>query len=156
MPIPFPTRRSVTALAFAAAAMLAVACGSDSATGPTGADLMGTWNLQTVNGQPLPFHLPAYEGTDSVVMNSGTLTLTPSTWSFTGSIVAYAQGMTIPTSTPAGGTYTQSGNSLTFMSGAESSDVHVTVDGNTLTAAGVELGGGAAGGDTTTYTLVFK
>lgn len=36
---------------------LAIACGSDnnSTTGTTLASLAGTWNLQTVNGSPLPF-----------------------------------------------------------------------------------------------------
>ena len=46
--------RTLTALALAAAALVA-ACGSDKAAGPTNVSASGTWNLQTVNGSPLPF-----------------------------------------------------------------------------------------------------
>ena len=47
-------RRSVVAFGF----VFALACSSDSPSEP-GANLVGTWNLTTVNGAVLPFTLPA-------------------------------------------------------------------------------------------------
>jgi len=51
-----PAYRVLRALVATGALGLAAACGSDELTGPTlESQLVGAWELETVNGQPLPF-----------------------------------------------------------------------------------------------------
>ena len=47
--------RHLTRLTLAVGAVLAVACGGDSGTGPSDATISGTYSLQTYNGKTLPF-----------------------------------------------------------------------------------------------------
>ena len=47
--------RRLAAFLALALASTSLACGSDSVSGPSVDSLVGTWNLSTVNGAPLPF-----------------------------------------------------------------------------------------------------
>jgi hypothetical protein len=149
-------RRAVIALA-AITAVCALACG-DSNSVPTGADLAGTYDLQTVDGQAVPYNLPIEEGVDSVVLTSATLQLTTSTWLFTPTVHVVSGAGSTTLQNTAGGTYTQSGSTLTFLNPDDGSTTLVTVSGSTLSVTGVQLGGDGEGSnnDTTTYALVFK
>src|SRR6185436_17936516 len=64
-----------------ASLLFAIACGSDSTTGPTAVSLAGTWNLQSINGSSLPFVI-AQTGANKAELVSDVVTVV-STGSFT-------------------------------------------------------------------------
>ena len=47
--------RRLLVRSYALSMALLTACGSDSAVAPTKANITGSWNLQTINGAPLPY-----------------------------------------------------------------------------------------------------
>jgi len=97
--------------------VLIVGCGDD--TGPDDA-LLGTWQLQTVDGQPLPADL----GEDGIVTaevytlrEGGLFTMTT----------------TFPSETiPDNGTYVVDGSTVTFTYASDGSTDVATVDGDTM------------------------
>jgi len=119
-------------LLFACAAIALLGCGGDS-TGPA-ASAEGTWNLQTVNGQPLPFTVlsntaPAYRleiVSDQLVANSD------GTYVDNGTI-RETQGTTVTESSEQDtGTWTQHGSQVEFTSDADASVATATVNGNQI------------------------
>jgi hypothetical protein len=154
----FTPRRSLVALALAMSAVFVVACGSDSTGNTDLTDFVGSYDLTSVNSQNLPFTLPAFEGTDSVSITSGTLTVGTGVWEANLSLRVVAEGQAVTVAQPVGGTYTQSGNDLTLTSVGEGENdvVQGTISGSTITVHGVGLSDEEAGaGDSTTYTLLF-
>ena len=130
----------------AAAAFATIACGGDSSTGPN--SIVGTFNLSTVNGKPLPVTLvdsingqPIFtvviKSPSSLTINSG------GTFAFTLTATATEPGMAPMTATQTvNGTYTLTG-----------STVVLTANGETIT--------GSWSGDTITLNdtgdiLVFR
>jgi len=98
------------------AVALAAACGGESPTSVPDAQLLGTYNLQTINGASLPF-LGARIGADSVFITSVELTLSDGgLWTDS---VMFLTTDGIHGSTSVGGdngTWTQSGSSLSLFS----------------------------------------
>ncbi|HET7188812.1 MAG TPA: hypothetical protein VFI52_11685 [Gemmatimonadaceae bacterium] len=92
----------------------AAACGLDTATGPLVGDISGTYSLQTMSGNPLPFTLVSHDTT--IVIDSDVLVLTSTgDWSET---VSYRQTVgtaaTTNESLPLSGFWTRAGNQLNF------------------------------------------
>ena len=126
----------------ACSALVLLGCGSDS-TGP-GANIVGTWDLQTVNGSPLPYLVDFNQTTNTrtevvsdqyVVHQGGTYDETFTTRTTVGTQV---------TDDPVAdaGTWTVNGNSVT-LTASDGSPLNGTVNGNHITA---NIGG---------FTLVY-
>ncbi|MFL5618005.1 MAG: hypothetical protein ACJ79A_06355 [Gemmatimonadaceae bacterium] len=89
-------------------ALLTLACGSDSGTGPDGLNLNGTYVLKTVDSKTLPVAF-----TDSSIV-SGQLVVSDSGWSQI-SVVQYKTGGSATGDTlKLAGFWAASGNNLTF------------------------------------------
>jgi len=97
---------------------VAVACGSDSTTQPTVASLAGTWTLQSVNGQPLPFTL-TQTGTDKLELLSDVVTATSNgTYTEVVQFRTTINGQSTTTSDSDVGTFTVNGTAVTLSSSA--------------------------------------
>lgn len=123
------------------------ACSDDDVLGPNG--VQGTYELVSVNDEPLPAVLEEEEGNEvtfTFQVTQGSLTLTPSgeaggTYTVSLTIEILVNGEVWQESTQdESGTYTVSGNAITFLD--EAGEVHGTVDGNqiTVTFPGSEFG----------------
>lgn len=121
-------RKLLAAVLLLLASVAVTAC-SDS-TGPESAE--GTYTLATVNGSSLPA-VVFQVGSDKLEVVAGTLTLSSNS-SFTGSLTIREtfQGTTNTETESGTGTYTRSGNTITFNSGDDETATG-TLSGNTLT-----------------------
>jgi hypothetical protein len=110
--------------------LLAMGCGDSTA--PT-VSAAGTWTLKSVNGFPVPFTAPQGNG-DYVELTSDVITAT-ATGTFTQTTVVKTStgGQVTTQSIPDNGTYSVSGNSVTFTFASGSPSGSGTIDGNTLT-----------------------
>jgi hypothetical protein len=116
---------------FLLATTLLAGCGSDTSTGPKKAAIVGTWNLQSINGQALPFLASASDpqieilGDQIVVSADGT---------FTDALaVRVTDGTDVVTSTiDDNGTYTVNGTAVEFVFSDNSSGT-ASVTGDTFT-----------------------
>ena len=136
------------AIAATAVALLA-ACGSDS-TGPKNANVAGTYNLTTVNGQSLPFTV-TNTGEDVEVVQDATITLTSdSTYAVSANGTLNGSDATLLTDA---GHYVVSGNQVTFTSTIFTGG-HYTANatGTTLTAS---IPGAIVGSSDISFSLVF-
>ena len=118
-------RRTLLSLAVS---LLAVGCGDDDPVSPATV-LAGTWNLVTVNGQPLPFTLP---GTSEVVtaesftiLATGRFTMV-TTFRFTEGANVFSESI------PDGGTYVVNGPIVTFTYDSDGSTDVATMNGDTF------------------------
>ena len=145
-----PARRSTVRLAAALvpAALIAACGGGDKATGP-GDGVVGTYALQSVNGQSLPMQLGTTDDGRAVAITTGSVDLrsdksyvTALTFRFTG------RGQSSSQSQQDTGTYTASGSSVTLRS-TDGTTTTATVAGGRLTSS-VPLDGGG------TLTFVFQ
>jgi hypothetical protein len=128
-------RRFVPLVALA----VAVACGSDSNTQPTFATIAGTWNLQTVNGTPLPFTI-SQTANDKVEVVSDVVTATPTgTYTEVIQVRETLNGQATVTTVPDAGSYTINGSAIT-LSSPQSGSVTGTLSGNNDTFTAVEDG----------------
>lgn len=127
--------RRLAALVLLALASSAVACNSDNATNPTAESLAGTWNLSTLNGNPLPFLLQAsnpkveFLNDQFVVSSNGTFTDTYN-FRFTD-----AAGVVTTDGGSDAGTWTLNGTAVVFRYDVDASTSTATVNGNTFTIA---------------------
>jgi hypothetical protein len=125
---------------FFALLALTIACSSDS-TGPTSASVAGTWNLQSVNGAPLPF-VVAQTGANKTELTADVLTVT-SSGSFTEitTVRTTLNGQVTTQTIPDAGSYVLNGNNVTFQFQSDGSVGSGTVSGSTLTVstAGLSL-----------------
>ena len=91
------------------------ACGGDASTGVNG-DASGTYILQLINGNQLPYTV-ATGATTTLTFQAGTLTIgTDNTFSETLDLDEFdsATGATTSTTSTCVGTYSQRGNGFTF------------------------------------------
>lgn len=120
---------------FMACALLivAAACGSDGPTQPTSTSVAGTWSLQTINGNGLPY-VVAQTGADKVELISDVITAVAS-----GSFTQITQvritqnGQTSTQSIPDAGSFSLNGTAVTFTFNSDGSTGTGSVSGNTLT-----------------------
>ena len=101
-----------------------IACGDDDAAGPTQV-ITGTYTLTAVDSKSLPATLYD-DGATELILVSGTITLSANNaWS--GSVIARTVTNSVSTdeTLPSGGTWVQSGSSITFTD---------TINGDSFTA----------------------
>jgi hypothetical protein len=135
-----PTPRYI-ALRIAAAALVSLAvvgCGETS-TGPTNATMAGVWNLETINGSPLPVVVSGAAPTRVEVV-SGVLTFTiEGTFTQVTKSRVTVSGVTTDSTDTDSGTYTVSGPTLTVKFAPDNATGTATVYGDAITV----YGGGA-------------
>ena len=121
-------------MAVAASAIAACGGGSDGPTPPTPVSVAGTWNMQTVNGSPLP-HLSAGSGNNKIELTADVLTVS-SGGSFTDTQTyrTTENGSSTTLSEPFAGTYVLNGSTVTFRYNSGGSRTG-TVSRDTLTVA---------------------
>jgi hypothetical protein len=145
-------RFGMAAMTAAAIAMLA-ACGSDS-TGPSTANVAGTYTLTAVNGSSLPYTVP-HTGENTGIVQDATITLgADSTYLVTadGTLNGFEGALFTDE-----GTYSVSGSQVTFTSAAilgEQYTAHVTgATTQTLTAT---IAGAVVGSSDISFALTFE
>jgi hypothetical protein len=125
-------RRSLWSLLLSVAVL---SCGDS--TGPD--DLLGTWRLQTVSGQSLPYILEQ-DGTRKVELTGETVTLLESGRQ---SMVTYFRvtegGNVVTESVPAPGNYTVNGSTLLLTFDNDEDRYTALVNGNTMTIDDIGL-----------------
>jgi hypothetical protein len=128
--------RRLYALLVPALLASAVACGSDSSTGPSAESVSGTYNLSTVNTSPLPFILQASNpkvellSDQIVVSTAGTFT---DNFNFRFTDLA-GQVTTEAGADP--GTWTLNGSTISFRYTSDGGVSTGTVNGNNITIVG--------------------
>jgi hypothetical protein len=122
---------SVLALTFA------LACGSDGPTAVASVD--GTWNLQSVNGQTLPFNLGT-SGTTKFEVTSEKLDISGSTYTATTTIRQTTNGQATSSTEVERGTFSRNANTLSFRAD-DGTIVTGTLNGSSIsiTSEGVTL-----------------
>ena len=125
-------RHSLLCLVSAASLALLGGCGSDGVTTPVGVE--GEYALETVNGIALPF-LKSESAIERVEVVSGSLTLR-SNRTYSGEIVERwtAAGSVELFPETSAGTFSISGDQLTFTETASGAAYHGTINGNRLRA----------------------
>jgi len=114
-------------------ALLTLACGSDSGTGPNGLNLNGTWVLKTVDNKALPVAFA-----DSSLL-SGQIVISDSTWSQVSVVLYKAGGSANGDTLKLNGWWVAQGNDLTLFDNGNSTQYTGTYTGtginlNTKTA----------------------
>ena len=137
----------------AAAIALLAACGGDS-TGPTTANLAGSYNLTSINGKGLPFTIPHTGENVGVVEDAHIVLGADSTYMVTGDGTVNGSEGALFTD---GGVYSVSGSQVTFTSivvPGEQYTANVTgATSHTLTAA---IAGAFVGSADPSLTLRFE
>lgn len=111
------------------------ACGgsSDAPTSPTQVTFAGTYTLQTVNGQKLPFVI-AQSGTNAVTLTSASLTIAAGgTWSDQFNYTQTTNGVPSAQTATENGTWVRSGSNLALDLSTGTLDYSGTFSGNTVT-----------------------
>jgi hypothetical protein len=112
------------------AILLAIGCGDS--TSPAGS-VAGTWTLQSVNGYPVPFVAP--QGPGSAIELTSDVITADAAGAFTQMTVikTTTNGQETTESIPDSGTYSISGNAVTFTFVSGSPPGTGILDGDTLT-----------------------
>ena len=119
------------------------ACGGDSPTQPR-ASVVGTWNLQTVDGSALPYLVPQNDF-EALELMSDVLTVDANgTFTQLSQFRVTEDGQASTESFPDGGSYALNGTAVTFTFDSDGSTGTGSLAGTTLTVA-------AAG-----FALVYK
>jgi hypothetical protein len=125
-------RRAFARFVLAATVALPFAgCGGDSGTGPRGS-VVGTWNLQTINAQPLPVVVDQ-QGADRLEITRDSFTFSTSTFSQTTDFRLTQGGQVTTGSVDDTGRYTVDGNALTVTFDSDGSSVTGALAANTIT-----------------------
>lgn len=110
----------------------------DSPTAPTNASLAGTWTLQTVNGNPLPFTI-YQDGTEKDDLVGDVITVTASGTFTELSTVRYtANGQTFVDTYEYSGTYVLTGTSVTYTF-SDGGSRAAAISGNTFSLVDANL-----------------
>jgi hypothetical protein len=149
MKMRIPSARAARIAIAAAAVVLLGACGSDS-TGPSNANVAGTYELSTVDGSSLPFTVPN-TGDNTEIVQSATITLTSdSTYTAVASGTENGESTSIIADE---GSYRVSGSQVTFTSSVIVGGNYTgTVSGSTLT---VSIIGAFVGSTNDSFSLAF-
>ncbi|MEO5509206.1 MAG: lipocalin family protein [Longimicrobiales bacterium] len=111
-------------------------CGDSSTDVETQASLVGTWDAQTFNGQPLPYTQTETSGgtTITVVISKFSVTFTPQTFTVITTASVSSPGQPAQTiNETSSGTYRVSGSTLFTTEGGVEDSGSYTLSGNTLT-----------------------
>ena len=111
-----------------------VACGDDDSTGP-GTSVVGTYALTRAAGMTMPATVYS-DATVTFIMQSGTLVVSAgNTWAGSVAVRTINAGGTTDETLLAAGTWSQTGNTITFTDASDAQNTFVaTRSGNTLTA----------------------
>ena len=107
-------------------ALLTLACGSDSGTGPNGLNLNGTWVLKTVDNKALPVAFA-----DSSLL-SGQIVISDSTWSQVSVVLYKAGGSANGDTLKLNGRWAAQGNDLTLFDNGNSTQYTGTYTGTAI------------------------
>jgi hypothetical protein len=123
-------------MASIALALTLAGCGGDSGpTTPTNASIAGTWNLQTVNGAPLPF-LFFQAGTSKQEITADQFTFTSSGGFTQITTLRNTDNGQVSTETDTdAGTYSLNGTAITVTFNSDGSSSTAAVSGNTMTVS---------------------
>ena len=125
-------RRSLLSLILSA---IVLSC--DNSTGPD--DLLGTWRLETVSGQGLPFILEQ-DGTRKVELTGETVTLLASgRQTMVTSFRVTENGNVFTESIPAPGNYTVNGSTLLLTFDNDEDEYTAIVNGDTMSIDDIGL-----------------
>jgi hypothetical protein len=125
-------RHSRTFVAIAVSC-LSLACGSDNATDPTTASVVGTWNLTSVNGASLPFTIQAANPKIEVLDQRFTFA-SAGTFSIAGNNrQTTSAGAVTTTPFTDTGTWTLSGTTVNAHYNGDNSNGTIALSGNTMT-----------------------
>ena len=109
----------------------------DDATGPD--DLLGTWRLESVSGQPLPYILEQ-DGTRKVELTGETVTLLASGRQTMVTSFRVTEGTNVFTeSIPASGNYTVDGSTVLLTFDTDEDKYTAIVNGETMTIDDIGL-----------------
>jgi hypothetical protein len=114
-------------------------CSSDKSTNPTTASLAGTWNLSTVNGNPLPFIVQTQDpkieilNDQFIISADGTFT---ETWN---ARFTEASGAVTPVPFTDSGTWSQNGTAVTFHFTSDGANGTGTLNGTSFTLGDVSF-----------------
>ncbi|MEO8621818.1 MAG: lipocalin family protein [bacterium] len=126
--------RLISLCTFALASVLVSACGSaDSPIAPTVTSVVGTWNLTSVDGKPLPFLLQASDPKQEMLSRQYVFS---SSGAYTLSYVikdTELDGTSSTATASAAGSYTLSANTVTLTSQSDGSVVSAQVTPTTMT-----------------------
>ena len=112
---------------------LALACGDDdSTTQPTLAFLAGTWDLQSVNGSPLPYVVLQTSTSKSELMSDVITVTTTGSYTQLTTVRNTLNGQVTTQTGNGAGTFTLNGTALTFQASNGTSGTG-TVSGTTFT-----------------------
>lgn len=114
---------------------MAAACTQGSIVEPTQASLTGTWNLQSMNGTPLPFAISQFGG-KKVEIIADVLTITaPNTFAEVTTVRTTQNGTATTENITDRGTYTFDSLIVTFVFNSNGSNGLGTMSKSTLTVA---------------------
>lgn len=115
-----------------ACSLAVTACGGD-ATSPGSASVAGSYALQTVNGDPLPY-IVLQIGADKIeVLNETVTLLDGGTFTQQGSLRVTESGVVSVQSYVDAGSYVRTGTALAFEFNSDGSTGTGTISGNTIT-----------------------
>lgn len=128
------TRTLARITAFATLAFTLAACGGDSATGPRSNTVSGTYSLQTVNGNPLPFTFTDQQSGMPVSLQSDVFVFSENgTWTETAVARYTDQTGAVQTETfNESGTYQKNGTAITLRYSDFSDAGTGTIESNSL------------------------
>ena len=133
--------RRVSTAILAAALCAAAACGSDSPAAPTSTNVVGGWNLRTVNGTGLPYTVNQ-TATSKHELTALTFTATgDGKFTESDSYRDTNNGVVTLSSSNDSGTWTINGNAITFTFASDGLSDTATISGDVMTIndAGVVL-----------------
>jgi len=107
-------------------ALLTLACGSDSGTGPVGLNLDGKWVLKTVDNKALPVAFA-----DSSLL-SGEIVISDSAWSQVSVVLYKAGGSANGDTLKLNGRWVAQGNDLTLFDNSNSTQYTGTYTGTAI------------------------
>lgn len=122
-------------LLMAGLALSLLACNDDD-DDPVGPDtsVAGTYALISISSQPLPATL-FQDATTQIQVTTGQLILTESNaWTGSVTVITTTNGVPQTTTLDAGGTYTLSGNAITFTDESDQSTFTGTLNGDQISA----------------------
>lgn len=110
-------------------------CGSDATMQPPAGKMVGTWNLQTINGQPLPYTDPQASGYKFETLNNTVTMDSRGLYRSRGQYRVTTNGRPTTYATADSGTYALDEPQLVIVSMATGETQVGTVSGKTLTFA---------------------
>jgi Lipocalin-like domain len=111
--------------------LVAIACGDS--TGPTPASVAGTWNLQAVSGNSLPYTLSQSQVVVTQISGGAIVATRARTFTDTITVKTIANGQTTTAKYADAGTYSLSGTAISFVFKSDGSTGTTVLRGDSVT-----------------------